>query len=217
MKNIKVLLADDHKILREGLRHIIEDELEMEVVGQATNGRSAVALAAELHPDLVIMDISMPELNGIEATRQILQQASHVKVIALSMHTNREFVSKMFGAGATAYLLKECAVDELGDAIKCVLANKIYISPDIASVVVEDFLRKSEGKDAVPPGKLTAKEREVLQLIAEGKSTKEIASIFNTSISTVETHRQHVMEKLNIYTVAGLTKYAIREGLTSLE
>ena len=217
MTKTKVLIADDHKILREGLRHIIQNDLHLEVVALATNGRSAVTLAAELHPDLILMDVSMPDLNGIEATRQILQISPEIKIIALSMHTGKEFVSKMLKAGASAYLLKDCAVDELGEAIRCVLANKVYISPDIAGVVVEDYLRHLDEPSAQPITRLTPKEREVLQLIAEGKSTKEAASILNTSISTVETHRQHVMDKLDIHTVAELTKYAIREGLTSLE
>jgi DNA-binding NarL/FixJ family response regulator len=217
MKNTQVLIADDHKIFREGLRHIVQNELHLEVVAQANDGRDAVSLAAKYRPDLIIMDVSMPDLNGIEATRQILQSAPQIRVIALSMHKSKEFVSKMLHAGASAYLLKDCAVDELGEAIKCVMANKVYISPDIAGVVIEDYLSKLGEKPGSSLLKLTPKEREVLQLITEGKSTKEAASILNTSISTVETHRQHVMEKLNIYSVAELTKYAIREGLTSLE
>ena len=217
MKNTQVLIADDHKIFREGLRHIVQNELHLEVVAQANDGRDAVSLAAKYRPDLIIMDVSMPDLNGIEATRQILQSAPQIRVIALSMHKSKEFVSKMLHAGASAYMLKDCAVDELGEAIKCVMANKVYISPDIAGVVIEDYLSKLGEKPGSSLLKLTPKEREVLQLIAEGKSTKEAASILNTSISTVETHRQHVMEKLNIYSVAELTKYAIREGLTTLE
>ena len=217
MIKTRVLIADDHKILREGLRHIIQNDLHCEVAGLATNGRNAIALASELQPDLILMDISMPDLNGVEATQQILSISPRIKIIALSMHTNKEFVSKMLKAGASGYLLKDCAVDELGDAIRCVLSNKIYISPDIAGVVVEDYLRHLEEPTGKPLSKLTPKEREVLQLIAEGKSTKEVSAILNTSISTVETHRQHIMEKLKIRTVAELTKYAIREGLTSLE
>jgi DNA-binding NarL/FixJ family response regulator len=217
MTKTRVLIADDHKILREGLRHIVQDDLHLEVVALASDGRSAVALASELHPDLIVMDVSMPDLNGIEATRQILQSSPQMKVIALSMHTRKEFVSNMLKAGASAYLLKDCAVDELGEAIRHVLANKIYISPDIAGVMVEDYLRYLEEPADHSPVKLTPKEREVLQLIAEGKSTKEAAEILKTSVSTIETHRQHVMEKLNLHSVAELTKYAIREGLTSLE
>jgi len=217
MIKTRVLIADDHKILREGLRHIIQNDLHCEVVGLATNGRNAIALASELQPDLILMDISMPDLNGVEATRQILSISTRIKIIALSMHTSKEFVAKMLKAGASGYLLKDCAVDELGDAIRCVLSNKIYISPDIAGVVVEDYLRYLEEPAGKPLAKLTPKEREVLQLIAEGKSTKEVSAVLNTSISTIETHRQHIMDKLKIRTVAELTKYAIREGLTSLE
>lgn len=203
--------------MREGLRHIIQNDLRCEVVALASDGRNAVALASEFHPDLVLMDISMPDLNGVEATRQILESSPAIKIIALSMHTSKEFVTKMLKAGASGYLLKDCAVDELGDAIRCVMANKIYISPDIAGTLVEDYLRHLDVPAGKPLSKLTPKEREVLQLIAEGKSTKEVSGILNTSISTVETHRQHIMEKLKIHTVAELTKYAIREGLTSLE
>lgn len=199
------------------MRHIIQNDLRCEVVGLAGDGRSAIEQASDLQPDIILMDISMPDLNGVEATRQILDRLPRVKIIALSMHTSREFVTKMLKAGATGYLLKDCAVDELGDAIRCVLENKIYISPDIAGTLVEDYLRLVDEPSGKPLSKLTPKEREVLQLIAEGKSTKEVAAILNTSISTIETHRQHVMEKLKIHTVAELTKYAIREGLTSLE
>ena len=217
MATTRVIIADDHKLLREGLRHIVQNELRLEVLALATNGRTAVALAAEHHPDIIIMDVSMPDLNGIEATRQILRDHPGIKVIALSVHTGKEYVSNMLRAGATAYLLKDCAVDELGEAIKYVLADKVYISPDIAGVVVEDYLKQLDERSGVVPSVLTPKEREVLQLIAEGRSTKEIASTINTSVSTAETHRQHIMEKLNLYTIAELTKYAIREGLTSLE
>ena len=213
----RVLIADDHKLLREGLRHIVQDELRLEVVGLAEDGRSAVSLAAELHPDIIIMDISMPGLNGIEATRQIRRDNSGTKIVALSIHKSKDFVSKMLQAGAAAYMLKDCAVDELGEAIRCVLAGKVYISPDIAGLVVDDYLKALESRAESASPKLTPKETEVLQLIAEGKTTKEIASILSTGVSTIETHRQHIMEKLKIYTVAGLTVYAVREGLISID
>lgn len=217
MTTPRILIADDHKILREGLRYILQHELHLDVIAQAPDGRTALALAEELHPDLIIMDVSMPDLNGVEATRRILDADPRIKVIALSMHTTKDFVARMLEAGATAYLLKDCAVDELGEAIRCVLGGKVYISPDIAGVVVDDYLTKLNEKSGAAPVKLTPKEREVLQLLSEGKSTKEIASLLGSSISTIETHRQHVMEKLNLFSIAELTKYAIQEGLTSLE
>lgn len=215
--NITVVLADDHKIVREGLRSILEKELRLKVIAQADNGRSAVQLVKELKPAIVIMDISMPDLNGIEATVQILQEVPSTKVIALSMHSDKKYVSEMLGAGASAYLLKDCAVDELERAIQAVLAGKIYVSPDVTGTVIEDYRRHVEQQKSIAASKLTVKEREVLQLIAEGNSTKEIASLLNVSIQTIDTHRQHIMEKLKLYSVAELTKYAIREGLTSLE
>ncbi len=189
----------------------------MEVIAQADNGRSTVQLARDLRPDIVIMDISMPDLNGIEATSQILKEFPSMKIIALSMHSEKKYVSEMLRAGASGYLLKDCAVDELGLAIQVVLNNKIYVSPDVTGVVISDYVQHVEQSKAAASDKLTAKEREVLQLLAEGNSTKEIAGRLSVSIQTIDTHRQHIMEKLNLFSVAELTKYAIREGLTSLE
>jgi DNA-binding NarL/FixJ family response regulator len=215
--SVRVLLADDHKIVREGLRSILENELKMSVVGQAEDGRAAVTLAKQLQPDIVIIDISMPDLNGIEATRQILADNPDGKIIALSMHSDKRYVMQMLEAGASGYLLKHCAVDELQQAIQAVMAQKIYVSPDVTGPVIQDYLdHLSSVRSAAEPS-LTPKEREVLQLLAEGKSTKEIASILHVSVPTIETHRQHIMDKLKLYTVAELTKYAIRHGLTSLE
>ncbi len=215
--NIKVILADDHKIVREGLRSILENELRLQVIAQADNGRSTVQLAKELRPDIVIMDISMPDLNGIQATAQILQDAPSTKIIALSMHSDKKYVSEMLRAGASAYLLKDCAVDELERAIQAVLSGKSYVSPDVTGVVIEDYRRNADQRESSPGSGLTVKKREVLQLLAEGHSTKEIASRLNVSPQTIDTHRQHIMEKLDLHSVAELTKYAIREGLTSLE
>lgn len=214
---VRILLADDHQLFREGLRHIFEDELGMIVVGQAESGRATLELARALAPDIIIMDISMPELNGIEATRQIVNELKGIKVVALSMHSDKRYVSEMLAAGASGYLLKHSAVDELERAIRTILDNKIYVSPDIAGVVVQDYLEHLNSVKTAQPTILTAKEREVLQLIAEGKSTKEIAGVLHVSVPTIDTHRQHIMEKLNLRSVAELTKYAIREGLTSLE
>lgn len=210
----RILLADDHKIVREGLRGILEKELQADVVAQAENGRAAVALALEHRPDVVIMDITMPDLNGIEAAAQILAELPGTKIIALSMHSDKKYVSEMLRAGASGYLLKDCAVDELGLAIQVVVSGRIYVSPDVTGVVVSDYLEHvGQGKGTA---KLTMKEREVLQLIAEGHSTKEVASRLNVSVQTIDTHRQHIMEKLDLHSIAELTKYAIREGLTPL-
>lgn len=212
--SIRVIIADDHKIVREGLRSILQHDLKMDVVGQASNGRGAIELARELNPDVVIMDISMPDLNGMEATRRILEENSSIEIIALSMHSDERFVSEMLKAGASGYLLKDCALDELERAIRTVLAHQTYISPAIAGTVVKDYVHHLSNKQ---PSVLTPREREVLQMIAEGKSAKQIAHQLNVSIKTVEAHRKHIMEKLDIYTVAELTKYAIRAGVTHLE
>ncbi|TLY30959.1 MAG: response regulator transcription factor [Ignavibacteria bacterium] len=214
---VRILLADDHKLVREGLRSILENELGMTIVGQAENGRTTVEQTRLLKPDIVIMDISMPDLNGIEATRQIVSEVEDVRVIALSMHSDKRYVSEMLAAGASGYLLKHSALDELERAIRTVLDNKIYVSPDIAGVVVQDYLQHLASSDAVQPAGLTAREREILQLIAEGRSTKDIAATLHVSVPTIDTHKQHIMEKLKLYSVAELTKYAIRKGLTSLE
>jgi len=213
---ITILLADDHEIIRNGLRSLIEKEGGLKVIGEAENGRTAIHLARELKPDVVVMDIGMPDLNGIEATRQITSEVPGVKVLALSMHTDKRFVTGMLKAGASGYMLKDGAFEELIHAIRLVASNRIYISPGIGSVLVDDLRHPSQDKGPALP-LLTAKEREVLQLVAEGKSTKEIASQLNVSVKTAETHRQHIMEKLGIHSVAELTKYAVREGLTSLE
>lgn len=214
---VRIVLAEDHQLMRQGLRSLIERQSGMEVVGEAQDGRTAVKLARELNPTLVIMDISMPDLNGIEATRQVVAAANGVKVIGLSMHSDRKFISEMLSAGASGYLLKDCAFDELASAIQSVCANQIYLSKKITSIVVEDYLRQlASGKEAEPE-LLSSREKEVLQLLAEGQNTKEIAAQLNVSSKTIETHRQRIMQKLNLFSVAELTQYAIREGLTQLK
>jgi DNA-binding NarL/FixJ family response regulator len=213
---IKVLLADDHVMMRGGLRMLLEQNAEIAVVGEAEDGRETVRIAKKLQPDVVVMDIAMPDMNGIEATRQLVADCPGIKVIALSMHSDRHFVSEMLKAGAKAYLLKQCAVDELITAIKTVLKNQTYLSPCISGVVVDQFVRNTSKTESSAFSHLSDREREVLQLVAEGKTSKEIASQLNLSIKTVEAHRLNIMEKLNIHTVAELTKYAIREGLSSL-
>ncbi|MCK9197401.1 MAG: response regulator transcription factor [Syntrophales bacterium] len=214
---IKVLLADDHKIFRDGLRTLIEKE-GMEVVGEAENGRKAIKLAEKLMPSVIVMDVSMPDMNGIEATRKIKTGTPDVKIIALSMHSDRRFVLGMLEAGASGYLLKDCAFGELANAITQVSTGNTYLSPQIADVVVKGYLNKttdsSSGKGA---DLLTSREREILQLIAEGLTAKEIAAHVFLSIKTIETHRRNIMQKLNMKSTADLTKYAIREGLISLD
>ncbi|MDI6632542.1 MAG: response regulator transcription factor [Thermoanaerobacteraceae bacterium] len=212
----RIILADDHKIVRDGLAALLAKVPGLEVVAEAADGRTAVRLAREMLPDVVIMDISMPDLNGIEATRQIVAEVSGVKVIALSMHSGRRLVMEVFKAGASGYLFKDCAFEELASAIRSVVAGDTYLSPKIAGVMVKELATQSLTDTPVAFSVLTAREREVLQLLAEGKTTKKIASLLHLSTKTVETHRQQIMNKLNVQSVADLVKYAIREGLTSL-
>jgi DNA-binding NarL/FixJ family response regulator len=214
---LRILLADDHKIVREGLRTLIEKQPGTEVVGEADSGRMALKLTRELKPDVVIMDITMPDLNGIEATRQIHSEIPGVKVIALSMHSDKRLVTGILMAGASGYLLKEdCDSVELARAIQAVASNQTYLSPKIGEVVIKDYMRHLSITTSSPFSILTPREREVLQLLAEGKSTKEIASSLHLSVKTIETHRNKIMEKLDIHSIAELTKYAIRERLTPL-
>jgi DNA-binding NarL/FixJ family response regulator len=215
--SIKILLADDHRITRQGLRSLLEKEPDMEVVAEAEEGRDAVRLARELAPDVVIMDVSMPDLNGTEATRQILAALPNAKVIALSMHSDNIFVTEMLKSGASGYLPKGCSFEELVRAIHAAVDGKTYLSPAISGVVVDDYLHHLARAESPSSEVLTDREREVLQLLAEGKSTKQVALKLHISVKTVETHRRQIMSKLNINNIAGLTKYAIRKGLTSLE
>lgn len=214
--SIRILLADDHEIVRQGLRSLLEKESDMQVVGEAADGRNAVRLAQELAPHVVLMDITMPDLNGVEATRQIIARDKSVRIIALSMHSGRRFMAETLKAGASGYLLKECAVAELIGAIRTVIAGRVYLSPRVTDIVVDDYVRHVPSSEGLG-GNLTAREREVLQLIAEGRTTKEIAGRLYVSVKTVEAHRAQIMEKLRIRSVAGLTKFAIHEGLTSPE
>ncbi len=214
--SIKVLLADDHQLFRQGLRSLLEKEADVEVVGESADGRSAVEQAGELEPDMVIMDVSMPDLNGMEATRQIVRRLPRTKVIALSMHSDRRFVEGMLTAGAHGYLLKDCANEEFVRAIRTVAEGRTYLSPSVAGEVVQRAYGSMAGKE-VGVEVLTAREREVLQLVAEGLTTKDIGGRLHISSKTVETHRQRIMNKLMVHNIADLTKLAVREGLTSLE
>jgi DNA-binding NarL/FixJ family response regulator len=213
---IRILIADDHRIVRQGLRTLLQKEPDLQVVAEADDGRVTVRLVREMVPDVVIMDVAMPDLNGIEATRQIVSEFPQVKVIALSMYADRRFVVNMLRAGAVGYLLKDCAFEELARAIRAVLAHKVYLSPGVTDIVVKGFVQGNP-QEASAYQVLTCREREVLQLMAEGRSTAQIAESLHVSGKTIETHRQQMMQKLNLRSVAELTKYAIREGLTTLE
>jgi len=215
--SVRILLADDHGIMRQGLRSLIEKEPEMRVVAEAEDGRKALELVRELVPNIVIMDITMPNLNGVGATRQIVSEFPKTKVIALSMYVNRRFVADMLRAGASGYVLKESLFDELVQAIRTAAAGGIYLSPTITGVVVDDYVEHLPTTTDLQAETLTDRQREVLQLLAEGKTMKQIALELHVSIKTIETDRRQIMEKLNIHSIAELTKYAVREGLTSLE
>ncbi|HEY9161893.1 MAG TPA: response regulator transcription factor [Desulfomonilia bacterium] len=214
--NIKILLADDHKIMREGLKSILEKNFNMIVSGEAGNGVEAVDLAKKLNPDIIIMDINMPDLNGIEATKRIITEIPGSRILALSMYADRGFLIKMLKAGAKGYLLKDCASDELLNAIKVILKNRIYISPSLVDDMVRDYVQLADTVDLSAFSILTPRERDVLQKLSEGKSTKEIAFDLNLSIKTIETFRLKIQEKIGLRSIAELTKYAVREGITSL-
>jgi DNA-binding NarL/FixJ family response regulator len=215
---MRIVLADDHRILREGLRAVLEKN-HFEVVGEASTGLEAIAVAHEQKPDVVIMDINMPDLNGIDATRRLTMELPGVKVLALSMHSDQRYVIAMFEAGAAGYVLKNASTDELLLALPAVVRGQIYVSPALAGVVANRALGRRRPSDAKAKAlnPLTPREREVLQLLAEGKSSKEIAVTLAIALPTVETHRRQLMGKLGMRTIAELTKYAIREGLTSVE
>jgi DNA-binding NarL/FixJ family response regulator len=213
---IKILLADDHKIMRAGLRALLERQPDLEVVGEADCGAAAVDMAKKKPPHLIIMDINMPDMNGIEATRRILKDRTGIKVLALSMHADKGFVVNMLKAGAAGYLLKDCALEELAHAIRAVMDNRIYLSPSLVNGILQDYIHVMSKDDLSVYSILTSREREVLQRLAEGKSTKEIAYDMEISVKTVETYRHQITEKIGMSSVAELTKYAIREGLTSL-
>ena len=217
MQRARILLVDDHQIIRQGLCHLLNDAEDMTVVAEAKDGREAVRLVDEQRPDVVVMDISMPELNGIDATRQIVARAPEARVVTLSQFAERRFVTEMLRAGSRAYVIKEGAFDELVSAIRTVMAGEIYQSPRVADVVPDDYLTSMMEPRESAFSRLSPREREVLQLMSEGNATKEIAACMGLSLKTVETHRRNIMEKLQMYSVAELTKYAVREGLTSVE
>lgn len=214
--SIKILVADDHGIVRQGLHSLLEKEPDMEVVGEAEDGRETLQLVRELVPDIVVMDVSMPNLGGIGATHRIVHEWPGVKVIALSIHSNRQFVIDMLQAGAVGYILKECLFDEFVQAIRTVVAGGKYLSSRITGVVVDDYVKRLSTTAESQLAVLTDRQREVLQLLAEGKSTKQIALQLNVSTKTVEWNRRQLMEKLDLHTIAELIKFAIRKGVTSV-
>jgi len=216
MSNIRVLLADDHIIMRKGLRLLLERQPNVTVVGEASDGRECVELARAEKPDVVIMDLAMPNLNGIEAARQIVNQNPEIAVAVLSMHSDESYVIRALKAGARAYLLKDSAESDLIGAIKALSEGKSFFSPAISKLLVEDYMRALERKGVEDSYELlTTREREILQLLAEGKSNKEVANMLNLSLYTVETHRTHILQKLNLHTVPELILYAVRKGIIS--
>lgn len=217
MSKIRVLLVDDHTIVRQGLRALLDSHEDIEVVGEAEDGRQAFEKAEQLIPDIVVLDITMPNLNGIEATRKIKKLNSGIKVIVLTVHDSEEYVHQILQAGASGYLLKESAVSDLVSAINAVKKGDIFLSPTISKVVVKDYIRHTEGesKEFDSLDTLTGREREVLQLIAEGHTNREVARLLTLSVKTVDVHRAHIKEKLHISDTAGLIKYSIRKGLIS--
>jgi DNA-binding NarL/FixJ family response regulator len=216
-RGVKILLADDHKILRDGLRMILEQRPGFQIVAEAADGQAAVAAVATTQPDVVVMDMTMPGLNGLEATRRIVADHPQVKVVGLSMHADRRHVVAMLAAGASGYLLKSATADELVQAIEGVCTGRTCLGLDVAAVLVDAVREAAPALGGEPGGELSSREREVLQLLAEGRTSKEIAVRLDIAVNTVETHRRQIMTKLNLRTIAELTKYAVREGLTPLE
>jgi len=214
---MRILIADDHGIVREGLKILIENEADMEVVGEAEDGLMVTQLAKELSPDVIVMDISMPNLNGVEATHLILEENPDTRIIALSVHFDKHFVTEMLKAGASGYVLKSCLFDEVLRALRTVSRNEHYLSPKITDIVLDDYKHYMATYNKTDENRLTARERQIVQLLAEGKSAKQIASHLHISPKTADANRRQVMNKLGIFSVAELTKYAIREGLTSTE
>lgn len=216
-KKIRVVLADDHRMMREGIRALLERQKDIEVVGEAADGREAVRLAAQLSPDVVVMDVSMPLLNGIEATRQIRRDSPDVSVLILTVHESEDYVAQLLAAGANGYIIKRAAGDELISAIRAVDQGEAFLYPSVARVVIEDYVRRlKEGEGLGAQDVLTDREREVLQLIAEGYTNREIADLLHLSIKTVQNHRSKIMNKLDLHGRGELIKYAIQQGIIHL-
>jgi DNA-binding NarL/FixJ family response regulator len=216
MRKIRVLLADDHKMIRAGLRLVLAQQADVVVAGEADDGREAVSLAAELKPDVVVMDVGMPNLNGIEAALQIKQERPETAVVMLSMHSDEGYILRALRAGATGYILKDSAEADLVGAVRAVAEGKSFFSPKVSRILLEDYMRKLRKTGAEDSyDLLSAREREVLQLVAEGKSSKEIANLLNLSVYTVETHRGNIMQKLNLRGIPELILYAVRKGIVA--
>ncbi|HEY4977726.1 MAG TPA: response regulator transcription factor [Candidatus Acidoferrum sp.] len=216
MRKIRILLADDHKLMRSGLRVLLEQQADLTVVAEASDGREAVALVASHKPDVLVMDIGMPNLNGIEAATQITQSHPEISIVMLSMHSDESYVLRALKAGAKGYLLKDSAEADLIRAVHSVAEGKSFFSPAVSKVLLDDYVRKLKRSGTDDPyDLLTPREREVLQLVAEGKSNKEVAQMLNLSVYTVETHRSNIMEKLNLHGVPELILYAVRKGIIS--
>jgi two-component system, NarL family, response regulator NreC len=216
MKKLRILLADDHIVMRTGLRALLERQPNLEVVGESENGRETVGLAASLRPDVVVMDVGMPVLNGIEATQMIVTQCPTIAVVILSMHADESYVMRALKAGARGYLLKDSAAADLIGAIQATSQGKSFFSPKVSRILAEDYVRVLKQKGAVDTyDLLTSREREILQLLAEGKTNKEVATALNISPYTVETHRGHILQKLNLHNSAELVLYAVRKGIIS--
>jgi two-component system response regulator NreC len=215
-KKIRILLVDDHELVRAGLRRLLDDQPDMRVVGEVGNGRAALELIEREHADVVVMDIGMPDLNGIEATRQITAGGSSARVLCLSMHTSKKLIRAMLEAGAAGYLVKGSAPRELVEAVRVVFAGDMYVSPLVARAVVEEFVLHERAPAHGPFADLSDREREVLQLIAEGLNSKDVAARLGVSQNTALAHRKHIMEKLNLHTDVELARYALQEGLTEL-
>jgi len=213
-----VLLVDDHTMVRSGIRSLLSNSEEVKVVGEGGNGREALELCARLNPDMVLMDVEMRELNGIETTRRILRENPQTKVIMLSMYADPQYFFESLRAGAVGYVLKDAAFNELLDAIRSVKSGRRYLSPPLTDLVMEDYVDRASGKKQSDNdlGKLSSREREILQLVAEGNSSSQVAALLSISMRTVDAHRFNIMQKLGIHSIAGLTKFAIANGLTSV-
>lgn len=211
----RILIADDHSIVRSGIRHLLSDRKDVDIVGEAEDGLSAIRLARTLKADMVLMDIGMPQMNGIEAISEICRENEHIKILVLSMHSDDKTVARAMKAGARGYLIKNCGARELDEAIDALLAGDIYLSKEMSQSLIQGYIEKISD-DVSDVCILTLKEREILQMIAEGNTTKDIAGTLNLSVKTIEAHRSNIMNKLNLRSIADLTKYAIREGLTQI-
>ena len=217
METVRVLLADDHALVRAGIHELLKRFPWVEVVGETGDGREALEQIKSCQPDVVLMDVAMPGLNGLEATARVTKEYPYTRVIILSMYDNEEYVIQALRAGAAGYLLKDAATGELEFAIRTVAKGSTYLSPAISKRVIDDYLHRLDNDNQSSLEQLTPRQREILQLVAEGKTTKEIAQILKVSTKTIETHRTNLMERLDIHDVAGLVRYAIREGLVSVE